>query len=411
MRTLLTILAIAALAASIGACTSEESLTSDGEAKPKAEHDIDLIAHEWGTFTSIHLSGGEVLSGDNLSDEPPLPSFVHQHGDLNRYRTVPTKGGSGYLPGSNVTMRLETPVLYFYSPETDGSGCHGEVSVKATFSDGILNEFYPMAAVHIDQPQYSVNATLEGETPVISSSRLKGSLTWPAIQLTPAGDSRLLPATNDIRWTAPREVGSACWLQQTSPQQIPVTHDDQLPADWLKQQIEYERYIFYRGVAHKNSLLMTKHDHNAKTVTVSANSADTQWTIPEAWILMKANNGKSYYKNLGALDLAALNQNPLVIPLESASAEASDDNSAKLRQEMHDALVRAGLYPLEAEGMLTTWDSAYFKHGTRLFYIVPEGWIDQELPLEISRKAEIKRAFIGRIDLERHPFTWFDPYI
>jgi hypothetical protein len=69
---------------------------------------------------------------------------------------------------------------------------------------------------------------------------------------------------------------------------------------------------------------------------------------------------------------------------------------------MKVALTAGGLYDDEAEAMLKTWESAYFrKAGLRLFYIVPRAWIDAYVPLELTRRADVTRVYIGRIDLQR----------
>ena len=50
--------------------------------------------------------------------------------------------------------------------------------------------------------------------------------------------------------------------------------------------------------------------------------------------------------------------------------------------------------------MLETWKSSWFEEGSRLFYIVPRGFVDSVLPLSISpAPTEITRVFVGRIEL------------
>src|SRR4051812_735902 len=73
-----------------------------------------LIIHEWGTFTSLQSETGRAIGSINIDDEP-LPAFVHRIGDLilNDF-TIYSKGAPQSLP--EVTMRLETPVIYFHLP-------------------------------------------------------------------------------------------------------------------------------------------------------------------------------------------------------------------------------------------------------------------------------------------------------
>lgn len=75
----------------------------------------DLIVHEWGTFTSFQDDGGASIAGINVDDEP-VPSFVHGLPvEIFAPDALPARWSQGAPrchPG--VTLRLETPVLYFY---------------------------------------------------------------------------------------------------------------------------------------------------------------------------------------------------------------------------------------------------------------------------------------------------------
>src|SRR5712692_5011012 len=62
-----------------------------------------LIVHEWGTFTSIAGNDGGAIEWLAFSPASELPGFVESAGGVN------TKSG---LRG---TLRMETPVIYFYS--------------------------------------------------------------------------------------------------------------------------------------------------------------------------------------------------------------------------------------------------------------------------------------------------------
>lgn len=105
-----------------------------------------LVIHEWGTFTSFQDSRGMTISGINVDDEP-VPKFVHRLSDLPIFttRSSPASWSQG-APRchSDVTLRLETPVLYFY-PE-NGFPLDRSFDVRATFAGGWLTEFFPWAA-------------------------------------------------------------------------------------------------------------------------------------------------------------------------------------------------------------------------------------------------------------------------
>jgi hypothetical protein len=62
----------------------------------------DLTVHEWGTFTSVAGEDGSAVDWDALGCKDDLPGFVNDFG----YR-----GFKWQLTG---TVRMETPVLYFY---------------------------------------------------------------------------------------------------------------------------------------------------------------------------------------------------------------------------------------------------------------------------------------------------------
>ncbi len=64
----------------------------------------ELAVHEWGTFTSISAKDGRPIDWLPLTGSADLPSFVEHLREPN------FKGG---LRG---TIRMETPVIYFYSP-------------------------------------------------------------------------------------------------------------------------------------------------------------------------------------------------------------------------------------------------------------------------------------------------------
>src|SRR5947207_9196434 len=78
-------------------------------AAPSFATDTRLVIHEWGTFTSLQDENGYAVGGIN-SDEERLPPFVH---DLISDAYKLSKGGVPTCFPS-VTMRLETPVLYFH---------------------------------------------------------------------------------------------------------------------------------------------------------------------------------------------------------------------------------------------------------------------------------------------------------
>src|SRR4030095_3679488 len=84
-----------------------------------------LVVHEWGTFLAMNGSDGVTLDG-MYHEEHALPAFVHARSrDELKLRT------------SN--MKMETPVVYFYSDTTM------KVRVEVGFPGGIWTQWYPQA--------------------------------------------------------------------------------------------------------------------------------------------------------------------------------------------------------------------------------------------------------------------------
>src|ERR1700730_503642 len=91
----------------------------------KPPQDSDLKVHEWGTFTSIAGNDGRVVSWLPLTGSTDLPGFVEH------FRNA------GFKLGLCGTVRMETPVLYFYAPRAI------TLSVKVSFARGVITEWYP----------------------------------------------------------------------------------------------------------------------------------------------------------------------------------------------------------------------------------------------------------------------------
>src|SRR5437879_6837310 len=92
-----------------------------------------LTVHEWGTFTSVAGEDGAAIEWDTLGCTSDLPKFVNDYG----YR-----GFKFRLQGS---VRMETPVLYFYSPR------ELDAHVRVAFPQGLITEWYPQAEYQVFQ--------------------------------------------------------------------------------------------------------------------------------------------------------------------------------------------------------------------------------------------------------------------
>lgn len=136
-----------------------------------------LVVHEWGTFTSFQSEDGRTIAGINVDDEP-VPDFVHRLHELPIFTTASLPGvWSQGAPTchSGVTLRLETPVLYFY-PQA-GFPLEQSIDVQVRFNGGWLTEFYPGAAA-ADMPNFP-NQLDSGTQGARSAAALQFTRTFP----------------------------------------------------------------------------------------------------------------------------------------------------------------------------------------------------------------------------------------
>ena len=100
-------------------------------------------------------------------------------------------------------------------------------------------------------------------------------------------------------------------------------------------------------------------------------------------------------------DLAAPKDRAIAtFPADFSARDYSTENLKRVRESLHAALVRDGLYGDEADGLLNTWEASYFRRpGLRLFFLVPRQWTDQVLPLRVSGGADTTRVMVGRIEI------------
>ena len=343
-----------------------------------------LVVHEWGTFTALQNEKGEALPGINIDDER-LPWFVHNLHPwvLDRarsYGAIQMKGAPERHP--YVTLRLETPVLYFYPPKD--AKLPLTLDVDVAFQGGWLTEFYPHADA--DAPGLKQNEFTFGRI----TADTDGKLAWHKVQV---GTKAAGPETESNVWICPRKVNS---VSVTVPKQ---TSKDEAEA-------ESEKFLFYRGVGNRPVPLCVTHDEAKHEFSIAANCSDvfgckTSGPVPNAWLVHIRSDRTVAYRALKPFTLSANDKSVLAT---TSSTFADDQYSAghlqDARAEMHQALVREGLFADEATAMLDTWQRAYFNSpGLRLFFLVPQAWTDAVLPLKLSQEARITRVMMGRIEL------------
>jgi hypothetical protein len=308
-----------------------------------------LTAHEWGTFTSIAGRDSHAAEWLPLTGSTDLPTFVEH------FQTPEFKGG---LRG---TVRMETPVLYFYTnrPTT--------LSVHVSFAQGLITEWYP----HANRVE---PVGLQTQTRMVSylndwsrqHKQPDSSISWNSIMLEPGGSSTLPREDRANHYYAARQTSS-------TPLRIKTQSGDQT-----------EKFLFYRGVA--------------------------SFSVPVS--VQLANDGKILAQNLGAQEIPAMlvferrgdklgfriaDASAAQLTLDPPELNATMDS---LKQAVEDMLIAQGLYQDEAQAMFETWRDSWFEEGSRLLYIVPRQFLDGVLPLTITpAPAQTVRVFVGRLEL------------
>jgi hypothetical protein len=308
----------------------------------------DLTVHEWGTFTSIAGEDGSAVDWDALGCKDDLPGFVNDFG----YR-----GFKWQLTG---TVRMETPVMYFYSSR------ELDAHVKVAFPQGLITEWYPQAEYEVYQRSRSngslrrLAANLNGIDTSLRS--LTGAIEWKSIKVQP-----------DVSPALPIESGMSRYYAARATDATPITVGNQ-----------HEKFLFYRGVGRFPVPLSVRLNGDGKIV-VENRGHDT---VPNA-ILFENRGGRLGYRNVGVIEDA--------VTLDPPSLDGS---LPVLRYDLETALIAQGLFPREAQAMVETWRDSWFEEGSRLIYIVPPRAIDYAVPLQVEPvPSQIARVFVGRIEL------------
>jgi hypothetical protein len=357
-----------------------------------------VIVHEWGTFTCLQDENGQAIKGINIDDEP-VPPFVYQEAAVtvtDQYSQWKGNFGlppyqnfwsKGWAPGDpEVTMRLETPVIYLYPPQGHAPSSVPPLQVHVDFHGGLLSQYYPYAEAE-GLAHWGLGITQEKGI----LNGLTSGLTWKDVRL----GSRETPVVSEDKvWTTPREV------------QAPILQV-QAPGGWegnkrLPDKPQAEHFLFYRGVGHLDSPLRLQDGDGSLGIWSPAWSAGV--TCDHAWLADIQPDGSCAYRELPSFSGAGSWWRPVsmaTMPLNFDPTTFSPGNLARLKASMQDALVKEGLYPDEASAMLRTWELSYFKSpGLRFFYIVPRAWVDKVLPLKITgAPTRITRVMVGRIEL------------
>ncbi len=300
----------------------------------------DLTVHEWGTFTAIAGNHGQAVEWTPFTVPTDLPGFVEH------------RSGTNVKAGLRGTIRMETPVLYFYSPRDL------TVSVKVAFSKGVITEWYP-SATRVQPSGMLHNANL-------SQLRTDGSITWNGVAVSPNLSGEFPREVSSNRYYAARDTSSA-------PLRVKTTAGEQ-----------QEKFLFYRGVSAAPLPLSAKQNAGGKLVVKNLNEDE----IPAIILFERRGERVGYRFARAVTDEAVLDP-----PVLTGSVDS-------LCGDLEGILVDQGLYPDEAHAMVETWRDSWFEEGGRLIYIVPRGFIDNVLPLTINPAPEqVVRVFVGRLEI------------
>src|SRR3989440_380859 len=321
----------------LGCCFAISSHPAAKEARPVYSG---LTAHEWGTFTSIAGRNGSAVEWLPLTGSTDLPGFVEH------FRHA------GFKLGLRGTVRMETPVLYFYGSR------EGTVSVKVSFAKGMITEWYPHAT-RVEPTANIFDATLLQPHP-------DGSIAWDSVTVSPNVQEKFPRENSGNHYYAARMTSSTPLRVQT-------------PAG--EQQ---EKFLFYRGVSTFSVPLSATLTSGGKLLVENQGQEE----IPNT-ILFEHRGDRVGYRIGGALQKDSLLDPPEI------SGTIGD-----LGRELEGILVAQGLYQDEAHAMVETWRGSWFEEGSRLLYIVPAAFVDGVLPLSIHpAPAQTVRVFVGRLEI------------
>jgi len=319
-----------------------------------ATKQANFTVHEWGTFTSVAGPDGKAAQWLPLAGPGDLPCFVERFQnrlfkdigpfakDIQKNPVDYTSARTGLLG----PIRMETPVLYFYSEKPE------KAYVRVAFPKGFITEWYPKATVN----QTPVRAGV-----LQKSTDTGATIAWRNVEIQP----------RNKRASFPQGAASSHYYAARETEANPIRVNDQ-----------NEKFLFYRGVGGFPIPVNV-------TVTESGKIRIKYLEGKPHAILFENRGGKLGYTILDTSKSEAVVDTP-----------ALTGDFQSLRAELEAALVRQGLFAKEASAMVETWRDSWFEEGTRLFYIVPSAMVEEILPLTIQpRPANTVRVFVGRVEI------------
>ena len=339
-----------------------------------------LAVHEWGTFTSVAGADGSAIQWNVLGGKDDLPGFVNSGG----YRCFKFR-----LAG---TIRMETPVLYFYSKTNLAA------HVNVQFPHGVITEWYPKGETTIYQSKNFMD-----KMPGPYGNRIYSddavSPTKSLIDPQPVGLDLLLvklrPSMNGLDTSLRNLMSTISWANiKIEPASTPALPKGDQPSRYYAARAadasplsvgdQHEGFLFYRGVGRMQPPLSARISSDGKIVIANTGSDP----VPMA-MLFENQSGRLGYS------AAYTVRDSITLDRPSLTGSQTD-----LANQLEKALEAHGLFPKEAKAMVATWQDSWFEEGARLIYIIPSRAVDAFLPLHVDpAPTQTTRVFVGRIEL------------
>ncbi|MNL10469.1 hypothetical protein D3C87_1312680 [compost metagenome] len=305
-------------------------------------------------------------------EDEALPDFVHNFGETkSKLHNIPnfafeiaaerppcrviSKVPCEFLLNQEITQKMETPVVYFYSDKAQ------PVRFDVWFPGGVISQSYPAPLVSLPK--------------AVPGVELKNG--FARYDLNILKDSNLTPPA-------------------VSPQDI-YSHARNTKADLVQSGSEVEKFIFYRGLGEfKTKLKTTSQAGQLQLRNVGSD------TIPAAFVIYTDGAQRGALIPLGAL---AVGKTANIEAQAIAQLKATNESQAvflkQARTQLLNALTAAGLYHDEAVSMVDTWEHGYFKTpGLRVLYVLGNHEVESILPIQVTpQPEELHRVFVGRIEV------------
>jgi hypothetical protein len=343
-----------------------------------------ITAHEWGTFTARFTDLGLPYYNMHQRVEEPLPNFVEGLDFNSNYFdsliTQPGKAWSGLAFGKeltifNTTIKMETPVVYFYSKDAVN-----DLLVDVKFNKGSISQFYPKPFDYEDSN--FVKRQIKYQPPSCAScpgklalnfNEYKGKASWQIAILNDMDINNC--SENDPKlpkvWTAPRQ-----------------TQSNLITCNGTK-----EKFIFYRGLGGFDNPITLKYTQNYNL------KIENKLNLPITYVLAIETLDDGSYS---IWDTIKLDANSTRIIRNKKIRLTKLEWELGYWKDFLKHLIDDGLYEDEARAILETWKESYFDtKGLKVFYLVPRNFTDSILPINFSKPiSDLQRVMIGRAEID-----------